>query len=459
MRWRIAKLKCHNKRSFLMQYNVEELATLKKQIAVTVSAADVDKHITEVSARYRTSIAIPGFRKGKAPLKMIETQFGKDILSEATSNIVNKQLHDIVAELNIEPASAIEFNAGTISKGKDFSYTFTLDVMPVFDLPDYQNFPAQEEEVAIEDSEIDNILQLARRDFAEVVQVTEQRLPQDGDVVNLNMRVYDEEGKEITFFHADALDFSLGENKSFEAIEEFVKTLSVGEPNEKKLHFPDNFFNAEYAKRDLLVNIKINELKKRILPELNDEFAAKLGKYDNVQAVKNNIRESFVQARKNVNRGKAQQKLLEDLVKLVEFPLPETMLKRVASATQINKSKNMQPNADAAEIAAESKEEAVKVVREYIFLYRVAKAEKIEVSEEEILQFLHQVAARSHRSFAEVRDEYVNKNLIAEVEDHIQSDKALNLLYSKAKVEIVKPASVKPELSEAETANASVTKE
>jgi trigger factor len=428
-----------------MQYNVEDLATLKKQISVTVLAADVDKQIEEVSVRYRSSVSVPGFRKGKAPLKMIETQFGKDIISEATNNIINKQVHDIVAELDLELASAIEFKAGNVSKGKDYSYAFTFDVMPVFDLPDYQDFPVQEEDVVIEDSEVDNILQLARRDFAQITPVTEKRLPQDGDIVNLDMQIYDEEGKEIAFFNTKGLDFIIGEKQSFVAFEEFVKTLSAGEENEKKILFPEDFFKAEYAKKELLIHIKINELKERILPDLNDELAAKLGKYENLQAVKDSIKESFTHARKDVSRGKAQQKLLQELLKLVDFPLPESMLTRVTAATQANKTKNLQPDDDAEKIAAEAKIEAQGIVKEYVFLHRVSSVEKIEVSENEILQYINQIASRTHRTFAEVRDEYINNNMIAEIEDRIKSTKALNLIYSRAKVEIVSPVNPVPE--------------
>jgi trigger factor len=427
-----------------MQYNVEDLATLKKQVSVTVLAADVDKQIENVSVRYRSSVSVPGFRKGKAPLKMIETQFSKDIISEATNNIINKQVHDIIGELALEPASAIEFKAGSVSRGKYFSYSFTFDAMPVFELPNYQDFPVQEEDVVIADSEIDHVLELARGDFAQITTVTEKRLPQDGDIVNLDMQVYDEEGKEISFFNTKGLDFIIGEKQSFAAFEEFVKTLFAGEESEKKILFPEDFFRTEYANKELLMHVKANELKQRILPDLNDELAVKLGKYENLQAVKDSIKESFTFARKDTNRGKAQQKLLEELLKLVEFPLPESMLTRVTAATQANRTKSLQPDDDAEKIAAEAKIEAQRIVKEYVFLHRVSTVEKVEVSENEILQYINQVAARTRRTFAEVRDEYINNNMIAEIQDRIRSSKALNLLYSRAKVEIVSPVSPVP---------------
>jgi trigger factor len=251
------------------------------------------------------------------------------------------------------------------------------------------------------------------------------------------MRVYDEQGKEIEFFNTPGADITLGGRQSFEAFEAFVKTLYVGEEGERTLLFPENFFKAEYAQRELLVHIGVNGLKERVLPELNDEFAAKIGKFDNLQAARDSIKESFLRTRKELNRNKTRQKLLDELVKLVEFPLPESLVAQMSSSILENRTKYMQATDDKEKIKEEALLEAQAMVKEYVFLHRVCLAEKIEVSENELIQYMAGLAARERRSPAAMRAEYINNNRLGELEDRIRSAKALDLLYFKARVDIV----------------------
>ncbi|MDR2892295.1 MAG: trigger factor [Deltaproteobacteria bacterium] len=437
-----------------MQYKVEDLAPLKKKFEVTVPAADIDKHIDLMAAKYRASVSVPGFRKGKAPLKMIEAQYHKDIYSEATSEMIDGNVRRIIDELELDPASKVEYDAEVVARGKDFTYSFSFEVMPVFDLPDYQGFPVEEEEVVVGDDEIDNMLQMARRDLADMAPVSEKRAPRDGDVATVDMTAFDEEGKEIPSLTVSGLDLALGEKLTFEAFEDFVKSVTVGEEAEKQITFPADFMNSEFAGKEVRMKVKVSALNERQLPELNDEFAAKLGPFATMDAVRDAIRTSFTQSRANVTRSVAQNKLLEGLLGKIDFPLPETLVQRFTAVAQANHFDRLRQQAGKGDkpqdigkledFRDQAVEEAKKHVKEYVFLYRVAKAEKIEVSEQEILQFIAQSAASARRSFEEVRDEYVNNNMIGVVHERIMSDKALKHLYSKAEVTMVKPAA-KPE--------------
>ncbi|MDL2285788.1 trigger factor family protein, partial [Desulfovibrio sp. OttesenSCG-928-F07] len=139
-----------------MDYKVEELGPLKKKVVVTVPGKDVNLIIDRIVAKYRSSVAIPGFRKGKAPVGMVEKQFGRDIYPEATNLLVDNQVRNIVEELKIEPASGIEFDEpGLVERDKEFGYFFIVEAMPEFELPNYQDFPAEQENVDVEASEID----------------------------------------------------------------------------------------------------------------------------------------------------------------------------------------------------------------------------------------------------------------------------------------------------------------
>ncbi|MDL2306521.1 trigger factor [Desulfovibrio sp. OttesenSCG-928-C06] len=429
-----------------MQYKVEELAPLKKQIEITVPAADVDKQINSVAQKYRASVAVPGFRKGKAPLGIVEAQYHKDIYPEATGNMIDAQVRQILDELKLEAASKIEYKAENVVKGQDFTYSITFDVMPEFDLPEYLDIPVEEEEAEIDPAEVDSVLEMARKDLAELVPVEEKRAPRDGDVATLDIEAFDEEGKPIAGLNASGTDMLIGEKQSFEAFEALVKSVKVGEEKQDNISFPEDFPNPEFAGKEIQIKVKVNALNERKLPELNDEFAAKLGQYENLESVKNAITASFTQNRKSMARSAAQRKMLEGLLEKVDFPLPEALVTRFTGIAQANMFDRMRRQGKIEDMKnlesmqAQAKEEAEKHVKEYVFLNRVAKAENVEVSEDDMLHYIHQTAMSSRRSFEEVRDEYVNNNLLGVVHDRIMTDKALQAIYAKAKVTFVKAA-------------------
>ena len=429
-----------------MQYKVEELAPLKKQIEVTVPAADVDKQIAGVAQKYRASVSVPGFRKGKAPLGIVEAQYQKDIYPEATGNLIDAQVRQILEELKLEAASKIEYKAENVVKGKDFTYSITFDVMPEFDLPDYQDFPVDEEEAEIDPAEVDNVLEMARKDLAELVPVEEKRAPRDGDVATIDIEAFDSEGQPIAGLNASGTDMLIGEKQSFEAFENLVKSVTVGEEKQEKISFPADFPNPEFADKEIEIKVRVSALNERKLPELNDEFASKLGQYSSLESVRNAITESFTQNRKNMARNAAQRKLLESLLEKVDYPLPDGLVTRFTGIAQANMFDRMRRQGKIEEMKdldamqAQAKEEAEKHVKEYVFLSRVAKAENVDVSEDDMLHYIHQAAMNSRRSFEEVRDEYVNNNLLGVVHDRIMSDKAMQAIYAKAKVNMVKAA-------------------
>ncbi|MDR1125459.1 MAG: trigger factor [Deltaproteobacteria bacterium] len=442
-----------------MQYKVEEPAPLKKQVEVTVPAADVDKQIESLAARYRATVAIPGFRKGKAPLNRVLAQFAKDIYAEATENLINEQFDRIVGELKLEPASRANFKVASLTRGQDFTYSFSLDVMPEFTLPDYADFPVREEEVEVSAEEVDNVIENARRDLARLVPVEEKRAPQDGDVVNLDVAGFDAEGAEVPGLKVAGMDMTIGEKQIFDSFENFVKTIPVGEEKEEKILFPQSFANPDFSEKEFLLRIKVNAINMRELPELNDEFAAKLGQYETIGAVRDIIGNAFKLTREKMNRGSAQTRMLGELLEKVEFPLPESLVEhftRVAQANSLEALQRQGADLGDADIRTQilelARKEAEQRVREYVFLYRVAQAEGIEVAENEITQYLQQVAASSRRPFAAVRDEYIDNNLMGVAHDRIMSDKALNAIYAKAKVEKVSPGTFVPAGADGENA-------
>lgn len=425
-----------------MQYNVEDLGPLKKKIEVTVPAADAEVIVSRVTSKYRASVNVPGFRKGKAPLSMIEKQYKQDIYAEATNVLVDTQVRNIIAELKLEPAGNAEYDAQTIEKGEEYKYSFTLEFLPEFDLPDYNEFPVEEEKAEVTDAEVDEVLEKARNDFAELIPVSEAREPKDGDIVTVDFIGFDEEGKEIPGIKADNIQMPIGMGQALEDFEKLVKKVKAGNEGEENITFPEDFPNTEFAGKTIKLKVKVHSISERKLPALDDAFALSLGQFKSLDEVRVAIRTSFMQQRMQICKAAAQKKMLQELIAKVEYPLPEGMVERFAYVAEhevLERLRRQNQTVESvgktmADLKDDARKEAENYVRTYIFLNRAAKKEELTVSEQELLQQLQQIAKQSNRDFSEVRDEYVRNDMIGSVHDRVLADKAMQAIYDKAKI-------------------------
>lgn len=445
-----------------MQYTVEEKGPLTKTIQVTVPVGEVDAAIMLVALKYRNGGNIPGFRKGKAPLGLVEKQYGRDIIPEATSNLIDGHVRGILDESKLEPASSLNYNAGSIEKGKEFSFSFTFDAMPEFELPNYDGFAVEETEVTVDDSEIDAVLEQARKDFAVPKVIEEKRKPQDGDIVSLDFTFYDENGETpVPGFKAENAQLHLGQRQAMPEFEEVIKTIVSGEEGEGKVVFADNFPNPELAGKNTLVKIKIHSISELELPELNDELAKRLGQFENVEAMRDVIRESFMQSKKQQASGAAKKRMIDSLIKMTDFPLPPTLVERYVGMSIMDTIKAMQQSGKSLEelgrnnesLKDDAQKEGEEYVRTYIFLYRVAQAENITVEENDLIAQLRQIAASQRRPFEEVRDEYIKNNMVGSLHERVMADKAVQAIYEKAAITYVKAEEAEKKVSDDEVSS------
>lgn len=426
-----------------MQYTVEDISPVKKSVAVTVPAEEVDAIITRITAQYRSRVALPGFRKGKAPMGMIEKRFRQDIYGDAANELVNGNVGEILQEKNLAPLGKLSFEGDNepLKKGEPFTYTFSFEVAPEIAIPEYEGLGLEEDEVKIEDSEIEEALDRIRRGMAERVPVEGHRLAGDGDVVVMDFAGYDENGEAVEGVSGENFQVAIGDNQVIPDFEALAKTVMPGESGEGKVTFPEDYGHAPLAGKTVDMKITVNSLMARKLPELDDDFAKKAGGFDSVDAMRDNIRETYTQRRKEFAKGKAQTLLIEKLLEKTDFPLPEGMVGQYTQSLLYARLEEMSRNGGGpaalgddnfAKIQEEAKAEAEKYAKTRLFLLAVARKESLEAEPREITAALHQIATRQGRDIKDVRDHYLRNGLLPSLRETILSEKAMDLIYEKA---------------------------
>ena len=434
-----------------MEYKVEDLSAIKKKIQVTVPTPDFNKAIESALAEYTRSTRLPGFRKGKVPASLIESRYRREVYSEAMTRVVDNSISKIFEELKIKPASKVELDHEDPERNKPFKFTIEFETFPAFDLPEYKGLAVEEYKAEVTDQEIEDTFARIRESLAEITPLEEARSPVEGEIAYVDFSAY-ENNEPVKSMTASNYQIILGKEEAVPELEELIKTLKPGESGEKEITFSDEMANKDIAGKTLLLKVTLQGLAQRKVPELNDELAQRLGA-GTVEKMRSSIADSYQINRKSEAKEVAQDKLLQQLLDAVDYPLPESLVEHHANVVIDEiKHRNSKAKGDAAaaeevseELKAHARKDAESYVKSQIMLLAIADSEKLEVTSEEVERRLESLAKRSGMEANALKQYYIEQNLIYSLRDRMLTEKALDVIYNAAKVtEVDAPAGDAP---------------
>jgi len=429
-----------------MDYKIEELSAVKRQVNVTVPAEEVNASIGATIAIYRKDADIKGFRKGKVPGSIIESKFRKQIYGEATNDLINYHINDILNQNGLAPVNRIDVDAAELVKDEEFTYSFSFEVTPKIDLPEYTGLAVEEEDVVLAGNEVDDVIERIRDNASKLVIVEEVRKAQDGDVAVIDFEAT-QNGVPVEGISAQNFELPLGQGGALSDFEDLVKQLAPGESGEQEVTFPEDFINDQLAGQTVVMKASLHALKSKKLPEIDEDLAQLAGGYDSVEQMREMIEKSYIASRKNLTKSDAQKKLLDGLKEGLEFELPPSMVEsNIDQMISEMRTKLEQQGKNMAslgktpeELREEYRENAEDIVKSQLFLLAVADKEEIEVTPQEVDLVLQKMAASSGYDFNAVKDYYEEHNLLIPLRDKVRADKAMDLIYEKAEVSMVAP--------------------
>ncbi|XPV74915.1 MAG: trigger factor [Desulfovibrio sp.] len=424
-----------------MEYNVEEISPVRRKIVVEVSQEEANGAITSAVAMYKLQNPIKGFRPGKAPASLIESKHRAQIYGEATTDLINYQINEIMSGLGLTPLSKIDVDAGELSRDEDFKYSIEFEVAPTFDLPTYRGLEVTEEKAEIDPKEIEAIEERILRNAAEVKVLEDDREPKEGEVVTVSFGAYD--GDEVVDgIKAESFDLVLGENQALPEFEEMLMTLKAGESGEKDITFPADFINTNIAGKTLTMRATLHAIKARVIPELTDEVAKKAGGFESVEKMREAIEGSYMMQRQQMVRSQSQKALVDMMLAETDFPLPPAQLEERTDRLIQDLAANLERQGRSLEslgktieeLRAEQRPVAEEIVRTEMLLMAIAKEEALDVAPQDIDMALNKMAMQSGQDFRQVKEYYESNNLIIPLKDRLLADKAMELVYANAKI-------------------------
>jgi trigger factor len=443
----------------------------KREIDVEIPADVVAKHQETLVQQYSKQARIPGFRKGKVPASMVRNRFSTEITSDVVEHLVPQYFREAVIKGGYRPVSQPHIYGLEFTPGEPIKFKAAFEVLPEFDLGDYKAIKVEKPDVTVTDEQIDHELKLLQEKQASFDPVDEERGAEKGEFVQVSFEARpknladdepEAEGAEAEAAGAEGKDAAAENPEQKDAqpvqmeevlveiggantIPEFTKNLEgakSGEERSFEVSYPEDFYDKRLAGMVFDYKVKVNAIKKKTLPELNDDFAKELSPdFQNIGDLRQRFRENMEAELKHKTEHEAKDKLIEQLVASHDFPVPRSMVEHQidlrlerglrALAAQGMKTEDMR-RMDFGRLRAGQAEFATKEVKSSVLLAKIAIKENIQVSDEELNNEIETMAAQMQQPVEEVKKRLAEDNAVERLRDRMRSEKALNLLYSNS---------------------------
>jgi len=393
-----------------MKIIVEDINNVKKKIKIEIPKERVSEEIDRAYREFRKNVAIKGFRKGKAPRSIVERLYKNEIDAEVISKLIRDSYQKALDEKQIIPLSnPVVIDRGVLEKESDFVYSALVEVKPDIEVKNYKGIEIDREEITIKEEEIDNQLKILQESNARLDVINEDRGIVKGDYVLMDVSYF--VGNKLIRNEKD-LFLEINSNNIIPEFEDAIVGLKKGDNKTIAVDIPEDYHSKEIAGKRVTFKIKIKEIKKKILPELDDDFAKDLGDYDNISDLREKIRERLEELEKIRIDNKIKNDILNKIIELNPFDLPESLVERERDRLLEEWSRNsgnMNKAEDVEKVKSEFEEIAKNRIKASLIIEAIAKKESIEVTEDDIERKLKEITERSNKSIEAVKGYYSNR--------------------------------------------------
>lgn len=427
-----------------MKVKVENIKDKANEVKLefTVEAQKFEEAIQDVYKKNAKYFNIPGFRKGKAPFKMVEKAYGIQIFYEDAFNEIAGEAYVKGLEDNkIEAVSKPEIDIKQIEAGKDLIFTAVVQTKPEVTLGDYKGIELKKVEYTVTDEDVNHELEHIAEHNARLVAV-EDRPVEKGDTVVIDFEGF-VDGKAFEGGKAENHELEIGSGKFIPGFEDQIIGMKIDEERDIKVTFPEEYPAKELEGKESIFKIKLHEIKKKELPEINDEFAKDASEFDTLEDWKKSIREKQEKSNESKAKFEMEDSAIEAVCKNAKVDIPSGMIETQLDNMEkdISSRLNYQGmNLDQylqmigktkKEFRDENKEQAEKQVKTSLVLEAIMKDAKIEVTEEEIDEKIKEMAEMYGQKEEEVKQ---NPDLRKYVEESLKSEKTIHYIVDNAKI-------------------------
>ena len=414
---------------------------VKREISVEIPADEVARETEIIVQKYQKVARLPGFRSGHVPASIIKQRFKEDLKSDVVEALVPRYFRKEADRLGLYPVSQPQVTDLHIHEGEPLRFKATFEILPEIVVEGYKELRADHPEIVVKDEEVEDALNNVREQHATFTSV-EGRPLAEGDFAQASMDGKPKDGDDKTQpVHMDEVLIEIGGKNTVREFTENLRGANAGDEKEFEVVYPEDTNDKRLAGKTFVYTVKIQAIKQKNLPELNDEFAKELGEFSSLDQVRKQIGENMLAERKHNAEREAKDKLVAELVKRNDFEVPEALVDRQidlrlerglrALAAQGMKMEDLK-KMDLPRLRAGQRDQAVQDVKSSLLLERIAELEKIQTGEDELNHEIEALAQQSKQTSEAIRARLTEDGGLDRIRNRIRSEKTLDFLYHQS---------------------------
>jgi len=427
-----------------MSVQVEKLEKNMAKLVIEVPAEEFEKALDEAYKKSRNKIAMPGFRKGKAPRKMIEKMYGSSVFYEDAANIIIPDAYENAAkESGLKIVSQPEIEVEQIEKGTPFIFAATVAVKPEITLGEYKGIEIEKKTAEVTDEEVEAEISRVRENNSRMVTI-DDRATQDGDTVIIDFEGY-VDGEQFEGGRAEDYSLVLGSHTFIDSFEEQLVGKNAGESVEVHVTFPDMYQAEELRGKDAVFYVDINDIKVKELPDIDDEFAQDVSDFDTLEEYKEDLKKKLLENKEAALEREKEEEIIGAIIENSQMEIPDTMVDAQTKQMTQEFAQRLQAQGLSLEqymqltgftpqkMLDELKPQALKRIQSRLVLEAVAAAENIEVPDEDYDKEIEKMA----EAYNMEKDKFiglVSDNEKEQIRMDIAVQKAVELVVASAAI-------------------------
>ncbi len=409
----------------------------KHELEFTVPVDEIDRETERVIGDLQKKVRLPGFRPGKAPANIVRSRFAREVRQDVLEALIPRHLEKRFKGEELKVVGTPSITDLHFNPGEPLTFKAEFEVAPEVSLETYQGLTAHYEEPQVTDEDVDERLQQLREQKAQFVGI-EPRPAEDGDYAVVAL---DSLSDVQPAMHQDEMTIHVGDPETMATFSDAVRGMSPDEEKEFEVTYPEDYGSDKLAGKTVKFRMKLKSLRRKELPELNDDFATELGDYKDLNEVRDAIRRAIFSERQFAKQQRAKEELVDRLVEAHDFAIPEAFIEKQIenevggylrrwAAQGIDVSKL---NLDWNKLKESQRTKAIRDVKASLLLEKVADREAIHATQDEVDHEVQRIARQEREPVAAVRKKLEKDGTIGRIAGHIRTEKTLNYLFEHAR--------------------------
>ncbi len=420
-----------------------------RQVEIEISADEVSRNFKTITRRYQKMARIPGFRSGKVPESLIRERFAKQIRQDVIEAVLPGHFRESIAEQKLQPISEPQVTNLELEEGKPLRFTAAFEALPEFSIEGYEQVTVEKPDVTLTADELNDEIQRIRDSHSVMEPVTEARPLADGDFAEISFTGQVQSG--TTGNEAQAAEdaepivgqdvlIEVGGKNTLESFNAALSGASAGQQLKFEVSYPEEFGERKLAGKTVAYDVEVKSIKKKVQPELNDEFAKELGDYQSFAEFSEKVREILAREKRRRLENETKSRLVDALAARYEFPVPESLVQQQidvrldrglrALAAQGMSTEEMR-KIDFDRLRAAQRAPATAEVKGSLLLDRIADTEQVQIADEEVESELNAISLQTEEQVDALRKRLTDNGGLAKIREQLRREKTARLLYER----------------------------